>query len=540
MRTSRSRLLALLALAPALLMGLASVYMLAMARLEGKARTLGEAVQWAAETLTTTGYGADNHWEHPAMIAFVVVTQFVGLGLTFVVFSLVVVPFFEERFEGRLPRTVPKLRDYVLIYRYGPAVVTLLDELERARVPAVVLESDEAVARRLVDRGRTVVYVDVDEDVAPQVFERARALVMAGSDQENAAMILGARHLGYEGEVLALAERPLHRRPMMLAGANAVYTPLHILAAAMASLARERVRPRVLGLGPVRGHLNATEVRVAAGSDLDGTTLAAAGIRSRTGATVVGHWKDGSFSPHVAAHEPIVAGTILVAVGSTAAIEAIGKLATPLLDEGPFVVCGGGDVGSKVAEFLRDAGQAVVVIDRDPRPGVDIEGDVLERAVLEKAQLRGARCVVLALGNDSTTLFATSVVRDYAEDVPIVARVDRMQNVPRIHRAGADFALSLGEVAAELLAQKMLGDAWISLDARVKLHEVGSKGLEGRSPFEAQVGASTGCSIVAVRREDDITVEFPEGFRIARGDVLYLAAPEENLARFEKQYPQTK
>ena len=538
MRTSRARLLGLLLLVPVLLLVLAVTYMTAMAQLEGEARTMSDSVQWAAETLTTTGYGRDNHWTHPLMIAFVVVTQFVGLALTFVVFSLVVVPFFEERFEARLPRAVPKLRDYVLVYRYGPAVVPLLEELERAGVPTVVLERDEAIARRLFERGRPIVYApDEEEDLDLALFDRSRALVLAGSDQENAAMVLSARQVGFEGDVLALADYPLHRRPMMLAGASAVYTPLHMLAAAMASLARDRVRPRMEGLGGVGAHLRTTEVRVAEGSPLAGSTLAQSRVRTKTGATIVGRWVDGTFRPFAAPSDPIDPGTILVAVGSAEAVEALGKLATPLGRRGPFVIAGAGEVGQKVAELLRDAGESVVLLDKQAREEADRVGDVLDRKVLLDLKVPDAACVILALRDDSTTLFAASVVRDCAAEVPIVASVQRRNSIARIHRAGADFALSLGQVAAELLAQKMLGDAWISLDARVKLHEVGSKGLVGRSPFEAQVGASTGCSIVAVRRGDDVTVAFPDDFRIEDGDRLYLAAPQEGLTRFREQYP---
>jgi Trk K+ transport system NAD-binding subunit len=538
MRTSRSRILALVLLAPVLLVVLAGAYVTAMAQLEGETRSMSDALQWAAETLTTTGYGRDDHWNHPVMIAFVILTQFVGVALTFVVFSLVVVPFFEERFEARLPRAVPKLRDYVLVYRYGPSVAPLVEELERAEVPTVILERDEVVARRLFDRGRAVVYApDEEDDVEPTLFEQARAVVLAGTDQDNAAMVLSVRQQGYEGEVLALADHPLHRRPMMLAGASAVYTPLHILGAAMASLARERVRPRMEGLGGVGALLRTTEVRVAGGSSLAGTTLADAQVRTRTGATVVGRWVDGAFRPFAAPSDPIEPGTILVGVGSAEAVEALGKLATPLGRPGPFVIAGAGEVGRKVAELLRDAGESVVLLDKVPGDGVDRVGDVLAREVLEAAQVPEAKCVVLALGDDSTTLFAASVVRDCAPDVPIVARVQRSKSVARIHRAGADFALSLGQVAAELLAQKMLGDAWISLDARIKLHEVGAAGLEGRSPLQAQVGASTGCSIVAVRRGEDVTVAFPDDFRIEPGDRLFLAAPQEGLTRFRERFP---
>jgi hypothetical protein len=144
----RRRLLALLLLTPALLMGLAAAYGVIMAHLEGEERTFLESLQWASETLTTTGYGHDNHWSHPGTVGFVILTQLSGLVLTFVAFSLVVVPFFEARFEGRLPRSVPKLRDYVLVYRYGPAVSTLLEELDRAGVRTLVPKSTSRIPIR--------------------------------------------------------------------------------------------------------------------------------------------------------------------------------------------------------------------------------------------------------------------------------------------------------------------------------------------------------------------------------------------------------
>ncbi len=40
-----------------------------MAYLEGTPRGFWESLEWSAETLTTTGYGADSHWRHPAMVA---------------------------------------------------------------------------------------------------------------------------------------------------------------------------------------------------------------------------------------------------------------------------------------------------------------------------------------------------------------------------------------------------------------------------------------------------------------------------------------
>ena len=52
---------------------LGTIYMLGMDYLEGTPRTFLQGIQWASETITTTGYGADNRWNHPVMALFVIV-----------------------------------------------------------------------------------------------------------------------------------------------------------------------------------------------------------------------------------------------------------------------------------------------------------------------------------------------------------------------------------------------------------------------------------------------------------------------------------
>jgi hypothetical protein len=95
------RLAVLLLSLPVVLLAVALLYQAGMTLLEGQPRTLGRSIQWAAETLTTTGYGADAAWNHPVMQAFVVVMQFAGMSLALLVFPVFVIPFFEERFEAR-------------------------------------------------------------------------------------------------------------------------------------------------------------------------------------------------------------------------------------------------------------------------------------------------------------------------------------------------------------------------------------------------------------------------------------------------------
>lgn len=110
----------------------------------------------------------------------------------------------------------------------------------------------------------------------------------------------------------------------------------------------------------------------------------------------------------------------------------------------------------KVAEMLHDAGEECAVIDRISVPGVDVVGNVLEQSILDRARVREASAVILALSDDSESMFATAAVRDYAPEVPLIVRVLRAPNTARLYRSGADFAISVGQVAGQILAYHLL------------------------------------------------------------------------------------
>lgn len=433
-----------------------------MTELEGKPRDFWQSLEWAGETLSTTGYGADSRWNHPAMVLLVVAVQFVGVFIVFLVFPIYLIPFLEERFQTRLPHEADKnLTGHVVIYRYGPAVETLLEELAGAGVPSLVLEGNEDVARRLVESGKKVVHGILSEGMLQAVrIAAARAVIANGTDDENAAFILSARQAGYTGPILALVEEPYHRRPMMLAGASAAFTPRHILGAALAARASSRISPRVAGVQQLGRNLEVAEIKVQPQSPLAGHTLDESAIGARTGATVIGQWIGGELAVADGLGLVLQPGGILVVVGSPESVDRLQELAggaVSLRREGHFVVGGAGEVGSKVAELLRAVGEKVRLVDRRSGDGVDLVGDMMDLRILESAGVKNAQAVILALDTDAATLFTTVILKDLAPEVPVIARVNQADNVERIHRAGADFALSISQVSGQMLAKKLLG-----------------------------------------------------------------------------------
>lgn len=520
---------------------LALGYQLMMREFEGQRRTFGESLQWAVATMTTTGFGPDTTWAHPAMQAYVIIAEFAGVAMIFLVFPVFIIPFLEERFQSRLPSALPALDGTVLIYRYGPEVTSLLEELEQANVPVLVYEEDENIARRLHDQGHQVLFgILEDDDAELQNLSGARAIVANGSDENNAALALSARYHGFTGPFLSMVDNPARRTAMLRAGATTAFTPSHVLAAAIAARASNRLSPRISGVRHLGEQLEISELRVHTTSALAGHTIRESEVRSQTGATIVGLWVEGQFVSQPELDTQLDVGTILVAVGSRAGIEKLSELATPVQHAGPIFVVGHTVVGEKVAEILRKAEEEVCVVDQTAQPGVDVVGDPLDPDLLTRSGILNARAVILTLDTDSSTLFAAAVVRSLSQELLVVAGALRAENVSRIHRAGADFALSIGQVAGQLLAFHVLGQEAVSLEAQLKLLATSPGTLSGRSLNTRTIREQTGCSVTAIQRGDQIIVEFDGSFVVQPGDVVYLCGTSATIAEYFRIYPGAK
>ena len=445
-------------------------------------------------------------------------------------------PLVEERHEGPLLHELPDLEGAVVIYGYGPEVKSLMAELESRGLPTVVIEENETVARRLRARGVLVVHASVAEgDLDLGSLAYAQALVANGDDEYNALLAVSARELGFGGPIVVLMDNPNRRGPMLLAGATAAFTPNHVLAAAVAVRASAKIGPRITGVQPLGNLLEVVEVRVHDKSPFANKTLEESEIHANTGVHIVGQWVDEALHSPPTSDQPLQPGMILVGAGSPDSIKRLSEIAHPITREGKIVVAGFGDVGSKLVEMLTDAGEQVCVIDQTAQPLVDVVGDVLDTNVLERAGLSTARVIIIAGENDSATLLAASVVRDYAPDVPILACAALEDNVGRIQQAGADFALSVSQVAGQLLIHHILGEI-VSQQAHIKLVKRGASKLAGHHPQESSIRERTGCTIVAVERAAEVIMDIPSTFVLNEADELYVCGTVDALNRFNKVF----
>ena len=435
---------------------------------------------------------------------------------------------------------LPELDGDIVIYGHGPEVEELMHELRSRELPTLLMEEDEAVARKLLERGERVVHATLAEDgLDLRTLVGARALVVNGEDEANAMLALGAREQGFAGPIVAMISNPNRRAPMLLAGANAAFTPNHVLAAAIAVRASVRIAPRVAGMHALREFLEIAEIRIHGASSLAGKTLAESAIQARTGVNIVAQWVDDALASPPSADSLLEPGMMLLAAGSPDSIRKLSDVARPITDKGTLVVLGCGNLGRKLVEIFTDAGEEFCVVDGAEGAGIDVVGDVLDPRTLERAAVATARAVVITLGSDNAALLATTVVRDLAPDVPIIASADLAENVSRIHRAGADFVLSITQVAGQLLTHHILHQS-ASHRSRIRIARFGPGRLTGDNPLASQIREGTGCSVVAVERAGQVLTDIPPSFALEADDSMFVCGTPDAFTRYDEQFPDSR
>jgi len=322
-----------------------------------------------------------------------------------------------------------------------------------------------------------------------------------------------------------------------MSGQTEVYTPTHLLAEVLATRASRWITARVRGVQELGEQVGVYKLRIHSGSKLAGRTLKQARLRQR-GVNVIGMWSGGTFVELPPPSTQITTGSVIVSIGSHEALDHLGELAHPLSHSGPFLICGYGRVGRKVADMLRKASEPVVVVNIQEREGVEIVGNALDADILQQMASYKPRAILLAIGNDTQTQFLATVIRDYLPEIPLIARVNQAQSVDRLHRLGVDFALSVDNVAGEWLASRLLGEKYVEVEPELRVNRLQATGMEGKHPWQIILSDRFGCKIVAVERCGEVLVHFEDDFAIQKDDQIFLCGSPESIDAYLQVFPQ--
>jgi len=520
--------------------GVLSVYVAAyhwgMIVFEGASPTVHHSLQIVVETFTTTGYGSDAPWTSPEMNVFVSIMDLTGVLFFFLSLPLFIVPAVQKALSTDPPTSVD-LEDHVVLCGFSGRGAAFVDELEAWDADHVVVEPDAERAAELHEDDVPVVQGDYATAAGLEAASAgdARAIVADADDETNASVALTAREVAGSATVVGFAEDPDNAEYIRYAGADVVLTPRHLLGESLAAKATSALSTELDDVVELDDAFDVAELPVGVDSEVAGLQLGESRIRERTGADIIGLWRDGEFDPSPGPEDVLEPGVILLVAGRKNQLERLKEFTQAGArshGSGRVVVVGYGEVGRTVTSRLAADGVPYTVVDVEEGPAVDVVGDARDEETLRAAEVTDARGVILAIPGDTTAIFTTLVLRELEEDVGVTVRAEDPDNVRKLYLAGADYVLSLATVSGRMLADEVLDEAVMTPDRQVDVIRCGAPELTGRTLAEADVRSRTGATVVAVERDGELLTDLDASFEFVDGDELVVAGSDAAVNAF--------
>jgi voltage-gated potassium channel len=537
-RSSRSNLKTLLRLISILfsLMVIYSIIFHYLMEKEGQYFSWITGLYWTLTVMTTLGFGDITfHTDLGRLFSIIVL-------VTGVMFLLVILPFtFIEFFyspwikaqaNARTPRELPEdTRGHVILTAYDQVAITLIPLLEKYGHPYVVLCPTIAEALELYEQevACAVGLLDDPETYRRMRLPQAAMLVAMRSDVINTNITFTARELAEDVPIIATATTESSRDVLELAGATVILRLEQIMGNALARRAIGKDCAAHL-IGEMKG-LQIAEAN-AAGTELEGLSLAKCRIRSRTGVNVIGIWDHGQLG-NVGPETIIGRQSIMVLAGTAEQIGSYNEtFSRPQSEKAHVLIIGGGRVGRTTSKTLIEAGLSTTIIEKVAERVTDhpeaVSGDATRMDVLKAARARGATTVIITTHDDDLNISLSIFFRRLREDLQIISRCTLERNVRTLHRAGADLVLSSSSMAANVIFNRVRESDNLLLAEGVFVFPCPvPERMAGRRISDCAVRTETGCSIIAVEHEGVYSVN-PESDQLlpADGSLLLIGTLE--------------
>ncbi len=501
---------------------------------EGKDHTWLTGVYWTLTVMSTLGFG-DITFQTDLGRAFSIVVLLSGMIflltlLPFMFIKFFYAPWIEAESRKRAPRELPPAtRGHVILTRVDPVTMALIKRLDDHRIDYVLVESDFKRALELYDMGLRVAVGDVDD---PETYRRLRvdqaALVVATDrDEINTNVAFTVRELSERVPILATADSPYSVEILTMAGSSRVLQLHDMLGRSLAAWTvggdcRANIISRF-------GELIIAEF-AAMGTPLVGKTLAESKLRENFGVNVVGIWERGRFEIPRAGSR-IGRTSVLVLAGSEKNLAAYDEIYSFYhichLTADPVLIVGSGRVGDTVAERFKERGSPYLVIEKNPKRLQDEEhyvvGDAADIRTLKRAWIEKAPAALITTHDDATNIYLTKYLRSLRPDMQILSRANLDRNVSTLHRAGADFVMSLATLGANAIYNILKNEDTSMLAEGLNIFRLTApESLVGRSLANAGIRERTDCTVVAIRDDGVLSVNPDPAVPIRKGAELIL------------------
>jgi voltage-gated potassium channel len=298
-----------------------------------------DALYMTIITISTVGYREVNQVGDVGRL-FTIFLVLIGVGFTFYVMAAVVQFMVEGRVRlimgrRRLDKKIDRLKNHFIICGYGRIGRVLCRNLQRTSHDLVVVEKNPDLIPVMDEDG--VLYVAGDAaDEANLIkagVKRAKGLVAAlATDTDNVFLVLSARQLAPDLNIIARAGRQGSKNKLRAAGANSVESPYEMGAA---SMAQRIIRPTVtnfldLAFAHSRKDIQMEEIPVSQNSRLTNVALKDSGIRQDFNLIIIAIKKtDGTMQFNPSFEATLGPEDTVIAVGEEKNLQKLEKILNP-------------------------------------------------------------------------------------------------------------------------------------------------------------------------------------------------------------------
>lgn len=536
---------ALVAVLVALIALYSVIFHVLMAR-EGQQHSWATGVYWTLTVMSTLGFGDITFQSDAGRIFSVVVlisgALFILVLLPFAFIQFVFMPWVAWRDANRAPRRLPDdTADHIVLVGSGPVIEAVVRRAVDAGITYVLIESDPADALARHDQGYDVMIGDVD---SPDTYRAARvehaALVATiRPDTTNTNVAFTVREISAEVPIVATANAAASVDILQLAGCSEVLQLGEVLGRAVARRVLGRdARSQVIG--------EFDQLRIAEATaehpDMVGRTLRDAEVRERANVHVVGTWERGRY--RAAGPDTLIErGVVLILAGSHDQLAAYDEaFGAPARELSPVVVIGAGRVGRAAGRVLGEAGFPYRVVEQRAErirdDGHYVHGDAADLEVLERAGIREALAVLITTHDDDVNVYLTIYCRQLRPDIQIIGRANLERNVATLHRAGADAVLSYASLGASAIWNVLgVNDTLVLAEGLEVFRTPVPAAVAGQTLAQSAIRQRTGCTVVAIACDDEVTVNPSIDDPLPSGADLVVIADPESQQRFAARYP---
>ena len=502
---------------------------------------------WTLTVMSTLGFGditfTSDLGKAFTMLVLISGILFLLVMLPFTFIQFFYAPWLEAQSRAKTPRELPKnTTGHVILTNFDPITITLVEKLKQYDYDYAIIAADLPHALELYDLNYKVVVGDLGDSETYKLLrvKQAAMLIANNNDMTNTNITFTAREISKKLPIVTNADAKDSIDILQLAGSTYVFQFMKMLGE---SLAR-----RTLGMSMganVIGEFDQLCIAEAPAmrTSLEGKTIIQSNLREKTGVTIVGLWERGRFTMPKP-QTRITSSTVLVLAGSAEQLKKYDNFFSVhnvhKSTNVPVLILGGGRVGRAAAQVLEDRKIVYKVVEKKARfiqNNKYIQGNAADLDILEQAGIRKATSVIITTHDDSMNIYLTIYCRKLRSDIQIVSRANLNGNISKLHSAGADLVMSHASMAANtiinlLKPNKILMFAEGLYIFRTALHET----LEGKSLAESQIRKQTGCSVIAIGRDNKLNINPDPSILLRKHDEMVLIGTNDAEKRLMEIY----